>query len=90
MYQYKKRKIAYRYIIGLKKIFTGKLLPALDIEVQPSKKGIQDSTKLSCTDAMYEIITVEIGKMKQISAKTLKFVHIDFINDKIIFSYSFF
>ena len=76
--------------MGLKKIITGKFLPALDIEVQPSKRGMQDSTKLNCTDAMYEIITVEIGKMKQISANTLKFVHIEFINDKIIFSYSFF
>jgi hypothetical protein len=57
--------------------------------VQPSKFGIHAGTRSSFTDTMYEIITVVIGKMKQITANALKFVHIDFLMN-IIFSYSSF
>tara|TARA_B100001750_G_C15211170_1_gene448375 strand:+ start:363 stop:668 length:306 start_codon:yes stop_codon:yes gene_type:complete len=78
LYQNKNKKIAYKNIIGLKKYFTGTYLPALDIEVQPSMLGIQDVTRFNFTDTKYEMITVVVGKMKQISAKALNFVFINF------------
>ena len=80
---------AYKNIIGLKKYFTGTFLPALDIDVQPSKFGIHAGTRSSFTDTMYEIITVVIGKMKQITANALKFVHIDFFNEYYFFLFFF-
>ena len=52
LYQYKNKINEYKYIIGLKKYFTGTFLPALDIDVQPSKLGMQAGTKFNFTDAM--------------------------------------
>ena len=49
---YRNKKKEYKYIIGLKKYFTGTFLPALDIDVQPSKLGMQAGAKFNFTDAM--------------------------------------
>ena len=52
LYQYKNKIKEYKYIIGLKKYFTGIFLPVLDIDVQPSKLGMQAGTKFNFIDAM--------------------------------------
>ena len=52
LYQYKNKINEYKYIIGLKKYFTGIFLPALDIDVQPSKLGMQAGAKSNFIDAM--------------------------------------
>ena len=65
-----------KYIIGLKKNFTGSYRPALEIEVHPSKFGIHVATKLSLIDIKYEIITVKTGRTKQASDINLSLLDI--------------